>query len=305
MARFAYVNGRYVPHDKATVHVEDRGYQFADGVYEVVTVVDRLMIDEDPHLDRLERSLDELMIAMPVSRQVLKMIMRELVRRNRLIDGLVYMQITRGVAPRDHKFPVVEPPPALVMMTKAIDHAAQPKFRDGVKVITIPDIRWTRCDIKTVSLLPNCLGAQQAAEAGAYEAWQVDRDGYVTEGTSSNAWIVTDAGKLLTRELSTDILSGVTRRTIFAIAETEGLEFEERPFTVEEAIGAREAFASSATSFVTPVVQVDDTIIGDGKPGPLARKLLDWYMEYCAGDRRDEHTGPWTAGEIERMREIA
>ncbi len=284
MPRYAYVNGQYVPHDRAAVHIEDRGYQFADGVYEVVIIVGGRPVDEGPHLDRLERSLSELAIAMPMSRRALQLVCHELIRRNGVRNGLIYMQVTRGVAPRDHKYPAGVSP-ALVLMTKHIDFAAQPKFTDGVKVITIPDIRWARRDIKTVSLLPNCMGKQQAKEADAYEAWLVDGDGNVTEGTSSNAWIVTREGQLVTRQLSNDILHGVTRRTILAIAAEEGVPFDERPFSVVEARQAREAFVTSATSFVTPVVQIDDVAIGEGRPGPLSRRLLDWYRDYAAGLR--------------------
>ncbi|MEM9683012.1 MAG: aminotransferase class IV, partial [Pseudomonadota bacterium] len=214
MARLAYVNGRYVPHESASVHIEDRGYQFADGVYEVVTILGGRMIDEEPHLDRLERSLRELEIAMPMTRQVLKMVMRELVRRNRMRDGLLYMQITRGVSPRDHKYPDASLAPSVVMTTRQAEYANNAKFADGVKVITIPDIRWDRCDIKTVSLLPNCIGKTTAARAGAYEAWQVDGDGMITEGTSSNAWIVTHDDKLVTRPATNAILNGITRLSI-------------------------------------------------------------------------------------------
>lgn len=281
MARYAYVNGQYVPHGSAAVHIEDRGYQFADGVYEVVTVLNGKMVDEEPHLDRLERSLDELEIDMPVSRRVMKMITRELVRRNGLTNGLVYMQITRGVAPRNHSFPAPGTTvPSLVMTTKKLDFAKMPKFDKGVSIITVPDIRWGRCDIKTVSLLPNCLGKQAAAEAGAYEAWQV-KDGKVTEGTSSNAWIITRDGVLVTRHTDHGILNGITRRSILMIAEEQGVPFEERSFTVEEAFEAREAFVSSATSFVTPVVEIDGKKIGDGKPGPLCKALLAHYREYA------------------------
>ena len=284
MPRFAYVNGRYVPHAAAAVHVEDRGYQFADGVYEVVTIMRGRMIDEDPHLDRLERSLGEVSIAMPMSRRALKLVMRELVRRNRVRDGLLYMQITRGVAPRDHKFPSPSLPPALVMTTRQIDIAGSRKFADGVKVVTLPDIRWQRCDIKTVSLLPNCMAKTEAAAAGAYEGWQVDADGFITEGTSSNAWIVTHDNELVTRPATHAILRGITRQTILRIAADEGITFVERPFTVDEAKAAREAFTSSATSFATPVVQIDDSVIGNGKPGPLSRRLLDLYLAYCQGN---------------------
>ncbi len=282
MARDAYVNGRFVPHGAAAVHIEDRGYQFADGVYEVVPVVDGLPVDEEEHLDRLERSLRELSIRMPVSRQVLEMKARELVRRNGLANGLIYMQVTRGVAPRNHAFPGDAVRPSLVMMTKRMDFAAMAKFRDGVDVITAPDLRWRRCDIKTIALLPNCLAKQQAAEAGAYEAWLVDDTGNVTEGTSSNAWIVTKDGKLVTRHADHGILRGITRQTILKLAAEADLSFEERPFTVSEAHEAKEAFVTSATSFVTPVVRLDDRAIGNGKPGMLTERLLSVYRRYAA-----------------------
>ena len=298
MARQAYVNGRYVPHDSAAVHIEDRGYQFADGVYEVVTIIGGRMIDEEPHLDRLERSLRELEIVMPMSRAVLRMVMRELVRRNRVSDGLLYMQITRGVSPRDHKYPGASVAPSVVMTTRQSDYASGAKFAEGVKVITIPDIRWQRCDIKTVSLLPNCIGKTMAARAGAYEAWQVDADGMVTEGTSSNAWIVTKDGTLVTRPATHAILNGITRLSILRIAAEEGIPFEERPFSVEEAKSAREAFTSSATSFATPVVTVDDRTIANGKPGSLTQRVLECYLDYCRGLR----AGAGGKGQPERGR---
>lgn len=282
MARFAYVNGRYVPHGEAAVHVEDRGFQFADGIYEVISIIGKRLVDAEPHLDRLERSLSEMTIAWPVSRKVLELVMKELVARNGVSEGMIYMQITRGVAPRDHKFPSGVRP-SIVMTTKRVPFLSQKKLSDGVKTITIPDIRWTRCDIKTVALIPNCMGKTAAAAAGAYEALQVDRDGFVTEGTSSNAWIVTDDDKLLTRPIGQEILRGVTRQTLMRIAAEAGLVFEERAFTVAEAKAAREAFVSSATSFVTPVVEIDDTILGDGTPGQLTRRLQGWYLDYCAG----------------------
>tara|TARA_Y100001934_G_scaffold166068_1_gene197490 strand:- start:440 stop:1303 length:864 start_codon:yes stop_codon:yes gene_type:complete len=282
MARYAYVNGRYVPHGDAAVHIEDRGFQFADGVYEVVPIVNSRMVDADPHLDRLKRSLSELTIAMPLSRKVLELVMDELIARNGVNEGLIYMQVTRGVSPRDHKFPSGVRP-SIVMTTKRLRFLTQKKLSDGVKVITIPDIRWTRCDIKTVALLPNCMGKTEAAAAGAYEAWQVDGDGMVTEGTSSNAWIVTHDDKLVTRPAGHEILRGVTRQTLLRIAAEAGLTFEERPFSVEEAKSARETFLSSATSFVTPVVELDEVTIGDGTPGPLSRRLQGWYLDYCAG----------------------
>ena len=282
MARYAYVNGRYVTHGDAAVHIEDRGFQFADGVYEVVPIVNTRMVDAGPHLDRLERSLSELTIAMPLSRKVLELVMDELIARNGVNEGLIYMQVTRGVSPRDHKFPSGVRP-SIVMTTKRVRFLTQKKLSDGVKVITMPDIRWTRCDIKTVALLPNCMGKTEAAAAGAYEAWQVDGDGMVTEGTSSNAWIVTHDDKLVTRPAGHEILRGVTRQTLLRIAAEAGLSFEERPFSVEEAKSARETFLSSATSFVTPVVELDEVTIGDGTPGPLSRRLQGWYLDYCAG----------------------
>lgn len=284
MPRHAYVNGRYLPHGRAAVHIEDRGYQFADGVYEVVPVAAGRAVDEGPHLDRLERSLAELRIAMPMSRKALELVSRELLRRNQIRDGYIYIQVTRGVAPRNHVFPA-HVRPALVMTTKRVDFAGQSKFTTGVSVITTPDLRWARRDIKTLGLLPNCLAKQDAAEAGAYEALLYDGEGNVTEGTGSNAWIVANGGKLVTRQLSNDILHGVTRRTILDIAAEEGVSFEERPFSVEEALAAREAFVTSAISFVTPVVKIDGKSVGDGKPGLLTRRLLEWYRDYMAGLR--------------------
>lgn len=282
MSRIAYVNGRYVPHSEAMVHVEDRGYQFADGVYEVAAVIGGKLIDEDPHLDRLDRSLRELRIASPMARPALKVVMREVVRRNRLKTGLLYMQVTRGVARRDHPFPK-NVAPALVLTAKRLTMPGQKAVEDGVKIITISDIRWERCDIKTVALLPNILGKQRAREAGAFEAWQV-KDGMVTEGTSTNAWIITQDGDLVTREASHAILNGITRLTILKLAEREGLKFVERSFSVEEARRAREAFISSATSFVTPVTQVDQQVIGNGKAGSFTLRLRQAYETYMAGE---------------------
>lgn len=283
MARYAYVNGRYVPHGDAAVHIEDRGYQFADGVYEVVTVLNGRMVDEAGHMARLERSLRELRIAMPTSAQIIAMIARELVAKNGLKDGLVYMQVTRGVAPRNHAFPK-NVAPALVMTTKRIKFVGQKKFTEGVPVISVPDIRWGRRDIKTTSLLPNCLAKQAAEEAGAYEAWLVE-DGFVTEGSSSNAWIITKDNVLVTRAPAHEILNGITRQTILKLAAEEGIKFEERPFSMEEAYNAKEAFVSSATSFVTPVVSIDGKPVGNGGVGTLASKLLDAYRDYAAGLR--------------------
>ena len=281
MSRIAYVNGQYVPHHEAAVHVEDRGYQFADGVYEVIAISRGALIDEEGHMVRLERSLDELRIKRPMGRPALAHIMREVVRRNRVVDGLIYMQITRGVAPRDHGFPA-DVEPSVVMTAKRTKPASPALMRDGAKAITIPDIRWERCDIKSVALLPNCLGKQQAREAGALEAWQVDeRDGTVTEGTSTNAWIVTRDGEVVTRAANHAILNGITRIAVLDIIERQqGLKFVERAFTVEEAKNAREAFITSTTAFVTPIVRIDDAVIGDGKPGSVARGLREAYLAH-------------------------
>ncbi|MEQ8357271.1 MAG: D-amino-acid transaminase [Kiloniellaceae bacterium] len=282
MPRQAYVNGRYLPHGDAAVHIEDRGYQFADGVYEVVPVYNGILVDEGLHLDRLDRSLRELRIDQPMSRPALKLVSRELMRRNGLSNGFLYMQVTRGVAPRDHKFPKAARP-ALVMTTRQTKpHSAQ-LLSDGLKVITVPDQRWHRCDIKSVSLLPNILGKQQAVEAGAYEAWQVDGDGQVTEGTSTNAWIVTKDGKVVTRDATQAILNGITRITLLELIKAEGYELEERSFSVAEAKAAREAFLTSSTSFVLPVSQLDGQPIGNGHPGILSGKLRQRYLDYMQG----------------------
>lgn len=287
MSRAAYVNGRFVAHGDAAVHIEDRGYQFADGVYEVVLVQDGALVDEIPHLDRLDRSLGELRIDQPMTRPSLQSVMRELIRKNRIRNGLVYMQVTRGVSRRDHPFPKGVKP-AIVLTAKRIAATKPEVVENGVKVITIPDIRWKRCDIKTVSLLPNVLGKQQARESGAYEAWQVDEDGNVTEGTSTNAWIITKDGELLTRNANENILNGITRMSILRLAEREGLKFVERPFSVQEALDAKEAFVSSATSFVTPVTQIDETVIGNGKAGSMSTQLRDSYLSYAASEGRTQ-----------------
>lgn len=281
MPRYAYVNGRYVRHGEATIHIEDRGFQFADGVYEVVTIVEGHLADEQGHLDRLARSLDELRIAWPVKPNVLKLLMRELIRRNAVTSGIIYLQITRGVASRDFKFPA-RADSTLVMTTKQVRSFAAPEqLERGVKVITIPDIRWLRRDIKSVALLPQVLGKQQAVEAGAFEAWQVDPDGTVTEGCSSNAWIITTQGVLVTRAPSNRILNGITRQSLIRLAAGNGIPFEERTFTVDEAKQANEAFVSSASTFVMPVTRIDDAPVGGGVPGPLGRKLRAAYLAYA------------------------
>jgi D-alanine transaminase len=280
MSRIAYVNGRYVPHRDAAVHIEDRGYQFGDGVYEVILVQGGRLVDEDLHFARLERSLRELRIGWPVAPRSLGIIMHETIRRNGVRDGIVYVQVTRGVAPRDHAFPA-RSDSALVVTSRRSRAAAAKAGEEGVRVITIPDIRWGRCDIKSIGLLPNVLGKQAAREAGAYEAWQVDTDGMVTEGTSSNAWIVTPDGELVTRQADNAILNGCTRLAIIDIAGRHGLRLVERPFSLAEAKAAREAFVSSTTSLVTPVVQIDDAVIANGHPGTVSRALRQSYIEHA------------------------
>lgn len=282
MSRIAYVNGRYVAHRDATVHVEDRGYQFSDGVYEVCEVKGGQLIDERRHIARLARSLDELAIAMPMPAHALGVVLRETVRRNRVRDGVVYIQVTRGVAPRDHAFPAIALRPALVVTARGIDPLKIEKLADeGIAVITMPDQRWTRVDIKSVSLLPNVLAKQAAREQGAREAWLVDRDGYVTEGASSNAWIVSKEGRLVTRPIGHDILRGITRTVLLDVIREQGLELDERPFTVEEAYAAREAFVTSATQTVMPVVRIDGRPVGNGAPGLIASALRRAYHQHA------------------------
>ena len=286
MPRYAYVNGQYLPHHDAMVHVEDRGFQFADGVYEVVTVQNGRLVDEAGHLNRLDRSLGELQMAWPMSRTALELVMRTLIRRNFVVNGIVYLQVTRGVAPRDFRYPS-QTKPTLVLTTRHMNLNPVERLERGVAVVTIPDIRWKRRDIKSVALLPQAMGKQQAAEAGAFEGWMVDEDGTITEGCSSNAWIVTSDDVLVTREPTTRILNGITRQSVLRLAADEGIGFEERPFSVAEAHGAKEAFLTSATTYVTPVTEIDGETIGDGRPGRLARRLREAYWDYAAGDHAD------------------
>jgi D-alanine transaminase len=274
MSRIAYVNGRYVRRAEASVNIEDRGYQFADGVYEVCEVRGGRLVDERRHMERLQRSLNELRIALPMSLAALGTILRETVRRNRVVDGIVYLQITRGVAKRDHPFPSVPVRPAIVVTANRLDiQKMDTMAAEGVAVITVPDNRWDRVDIKSISLLPNVLAKQTAREQGAREAWFVDRAGFVTEGSSSNAWIVTREGKVVTRQADHTILKGITRAVVLEAMKAQGLELEERPFTVEEAQRAREAFLTSASQLVLPVVQIDGKPVGNGAPGLIASAL--------------------------------
>jgi D-alanine transaminase len=283
MSRIAYVNGAYAPLGEAAINAEDRGFQFSDGVYEVWSLVDGQLLDEELHLARLERSLHELTIPMPMSRTALAAVLRETVRRNRLRDGIVYLQVTRGAAPRDHAFPR-NVTPTTVVTARSIDrHALARRQRDGVAVITMPDIRWGRCDIKSVALLPNVLAKQHARQEGAHEAWLIDINGFVTEGASSTAWIVDADGQLRTRPLGHDILPGVTRHRLMECAAEHQIAVAERAFTVAEALRAREAFMSAASGALTPIVAIDGKPVGSGAPGPVSVTLRTAYF---AGARR-------------------
>lgn len=280
MGRIAYVNGRYLEHSQAVVHVEDRGFQFADAVYEVWAVFDGKLADCEGHFNRLDRSLSELSIDPPMSRAALRMVIGETLRRNRIKDGMVYLQISRGVAKRDHAFPDPAPLPTLVLTAKPLNYdALDAKAAKGVSVITQPDIRWGRCDIKTVGLLPNAMAKTLAHEAGAEEAWLVDEMGLVTEGASTNAWIVDASGTLRTRDTQANILRGITRAALIERLKEQGIPFSEKPFSVEEAKAAKEAFLTAASAFVLPIVQIDDITIGNGRPGPLSLSLRGLYME--------------------------
>lgn len=274
MSRVAYVNGRYVPHSRACVHIEDRGYQFSDGVYEVCEVRGGHLVDERRHLERLVRSLKELRMDMPMALAPMRVVLRETVARNRVSDGIVYLQVTRGVARRDHAFPPPGTRPSFVVTARSIDRARQETAaEDGVAVVTVPDNRWERVDIKTVSLLPNVMARQAAREQGAREAWFVDSKGMVTEGSSSNAWIVTNDGLVVTRPAERGILKGITRTVVLEIAAAQGLRVEERGFSVDEAKTAKEAFMTAASQIVMPVIAIDGSRIGNGAPGPVAREL--------------------------------
>src|SRR5271169_5113286 len=255
MSRIAYVNGRYLPMRDAKVHVEDRGYQFADGVYEVCEVRGGRLIDERRHLDRLIRSLGELRIRMPMSPRALGVVLREVIARNRISYGIVYLQITRGVARRDHAFPAPHVQPSVVVTARSLNMARNEALAaSGIAVVSVPDNRWGRVDIRTVGLLANVLARQSAIDQGARDAWFVDKDGIVTEAASANAWIVTPKGVLVTRRADNAILRGITRTVVLEAIKAQELAFEERAFTLEEAFAAREPFITSATQIVLPVV---------------------------------------------------
>ena len=285
--RIAYVDGRYLPHAGAAVHIEDRGLQFADAVYEVCSVNDGLLLDEEGHLDRLERSLKELAIPMPMRRAALKLVMREVLRRNGLKNGLLYLQVTRGAYRRDHAIPQ-DARPSLIITARSIDPKTYDKRREeGISVVTLKENRWGRCDIKTTGLLPNVLAKTQARKGGAYEAWFVDTQGFVTEGASTNAWIVTKTDVLVTRDLKANILAGVTRKGVLAALSQHGINaIEERAFTLKEAAEASEAFITSASGGVIPVVRIDGQAIGAGKPGPMAARIHSLYREMSLAEAK-------------------
>ncbi len=287
MPRFAYVNGRYARHNEASVHIEDRGYQFADGVYEVIACIDGDLADERGHLDRLERSLGEIGMGMPVSRQTLAFIMREVLDRNRLKNANVYIQVTRGVSKRDFPFPQ-NVKPALVVTARPFTFDDGKVRETGIAVKTVRDIRWKRRDIKSVALLAQVLAKQQAIEAGAAEAWMLDDKGFITEGASSNAWIITSGGKIVTRMADQSILRGVTRTALERIMHEKALTLEERSFSLEEAYEAAEAFNSSAVALIAPVVRIDDRPVGNGRPGPVSLKLYDQYRNYVMCDKEEQ-----------------
>jgi D-alanine transaminase len=274
MTRVVYVDGRYLPYAEAGVHAEDRGFQFGDAVYEVCEVAGGRLIDETRHMQRLARSLSELGIAQPMTAPAWSRILRETIRRNRVRDGLVYLQVSRGARPRDFLFPPAGVAPTVVCLARnANPGRGEAAAAAGIGVKTVPDIRWARCDIKTVMLLPSALAKEAARKEGAKEAWLVDEQGYITEGASSNAWIVDRDGRLITRQIDNAILRGITRTTLIDLLKRENIEFLERAFTVEEARAAREAFITSATNTVMPVVTIDGKAIGNGAPGLLTLKL--------------------------------
>ena len=278
MPRIVYVNGRYVPIARAAVSIEDRGFQFADSVYEVIGLRAGRLLDWDGHLARLARSLGAVTMTLPVRRAALRVILSELIRRNHLCDALIYIQVTRGAAPRDHAFPAPGTPQSLVIVAKPYSWAAaDARSENGIAVITQPDLRWKRCDIKATGLLLNVLAKQAAKEAGAAETWFLDENGYVTEGASSNAWIVTEDGRVVTRPLGHAILAGITRDRFLALLDEQGLVLDERAFTHKEALEAKEAFLSGATNIATAVVRLDGKPIGTGESGPVARALRAAY----------------------------
>ena len=278
MPRIVYVNGDYVPEDEAKVSVFDRGFLFADGVYEVTSVLEGKLIDYPGHVARLERSLSELGMGMPLSDEALLSVHRQMVARNDLEEGLVYLQVTRGAADRNFLYPPDGTPQTLVLFTQQKSIIKSETAEQGIRIISVPDIRWGRRDIKTVQLLPPSMCKMMAKAAGKDDAWMIE-NGFVTEGTSSNTYIVTKEQTIVTRNLSNSILPGITRNAVLQLAAEQRINVEERPFSIDEAKDASEAFITSATAFVCPVLEIDSTQIGDGSPGPIARRLRNIYIE--------------------------
>lgn len=280
MTKVVYVNGTYRRYNDALIHAEDRGFQFGDAVYEVCEVRDKAIVDETRHLKRLARSLDELGIDEPLSFSAWQRVIQETIRRNRVKNGIVYLQVSRGAGPRNFLFSGVETPPTVVCLARPTSRASQDKSAAaGIAVQSVPDMRWGRCDIKTVMLLPASLAKEQAKQSGAQEAWFIGPDGNVREGGSSNAWIITKEGELVTPQATNAILRGITRTTLIDLIEREGLTLVERGFTIDEAKNAREAFITSATNLVMPVVKIDGQPVGNGNPGSTATSLRAAFHE--------------------------
>ena len=287
MSRIAYVNGRYLRQREASVNIEDRGYQFGDGIYEVVHLYQDRFIDEDLHLNRLERSLREIELPLPMSRAALVHVLHEVARRNRVRDGLLYMQMTRGVARRDHAFPSTPVPVAVVVTIRRIPPYPDDIAKWQASAITQPDLRWARCDIKSVGLLPNVLARQAARKQGAIEAILIDAAGMVTEGAATSFWIVDANGVLRTRFLDHAILPGCTRGALMTLMRDAGIAFSETAFSEQEMRQAREAFITSATSFVKPITKIDAKPIGSGEVGPVTQRLFDLFARHVKGDLRN------------------
>lgn len=288
MSRIAYVTGRYVPHAEASIHIEDRGFQFADSVYEMISLIDGHLADAEGHFDRLERSLSEIRINLPMPRRSLRLIIDQLIRRNRVRNAAIYIQISRGAARRDFKFPS-SIMPTIVMTVRSLPFDIEARKARGQKAITVPDIRWQRRDIKTTGLLAQVLAKQKALDSGAFDAWMVDEKGFVTEASASNAWIVDKKGRLITRSTANNnILKGVTRSSMQAICKKAGIKIVERPFSVREAYAAAEAFTSAASSLIVPIVEIDGKKIGKGKIGPVTEKIFDLYMRYATDRKRPQ-----------------
>ena len=274
MSRIAYVNGSYVPYGHASISMDDRAHYFGDAVYEVIYFKDNKLIDVQPHFDRLLQSLEKVRIPAVRSQKSLELILKELIRRNTVKRGIVYFQMSRGTSPRDHIFPRQEKP-SLIALVKPMPLKDVTK---GVKVITAPDTRWKRCDIKCTMLMPSVLARQQALEQGGYEAWMVNEKGYITDGAATNAYIVTKEGEVWTHPAGTEILSGVIRKGLLELAPAMGITIKEKPFTLKDIEQAAEAFLSSTTQTVVPVVQINDHTIGNGKPGSVTMKLRNAYI---------------------------